>query len=774
MNKRQSNTWLLIATLFAFAVVFCMLPYLFTQPGHIVLNNGGDAGKNYYTFIYHCLYGKGIWFDGMNYPFGEHITYTDAMPVFSVPVTYLRGIFPVSINFALTLIHLSMALAYILAIVFSYKILVSYKVKPMPAMLFAALLIIMTPQVDRIYGHFALSHACFLPMFIYWVIQYMRQHKLKFILYLFLLNLFYLFLHPYYVAIALVFSGFYCLGYLLFVGGNIVAKLKQVLPVIAVPLAAIIILKVFMIITDPVTDRPEMPAGTMATITENTDIFYSPNSPLSTYLHDKIKIGKQPRLAEGSAYVGVSALLITFVSIVVLLVRRFAKRKNDESNTLAPVETPGVWLTVAAGSLLLARGIPFIWNPDLLNDLSVFRQFRSLGRFSNIYYYVVCLYAVVVLYKWHVYALSKGKRILAYAVLLISAGLWGFEAKGNIDYCKRSDKDLTGLYDFFFSPQPASWNDFFKDQKLKPSDFQSIITLRYTNVGSEKIWVNAENSWNMVLAYKASMELQLPINDVMMSRTSWSQTREQVRIAAGPWSDKSILDRCNNKPFLLLVFAGLPVDRDQAYLIQASDLLGGLFGFYAYACYPERIRANDKANYEQVRGICETMAVGDTCAMGDNTNWFVQHFDTYTCDTTILGDGAFAKQPAVDTVIAEMSMHITKDNELFEFSCWAYLDTISYKSPNFVIEKLDSTGTVIGSENILTAESTDNHGNWYRAGSYFNIPIGCTKLRVRLIQKEKDVYLAIDELQIRGAEQVIISKSKNGAIMINNHLQRKR
>src|SRR5689334_3994983 len=74
----------------------------------------------------------------------------------------------------------------------------------------------------------------------------------------------------------------------------------------------------------------------------------------------------------------------------------------------------------------------------------------------------------------------------------------------------------------------------------KGSDFQSIILLPYIHVGSEKLWVSSTD-WVVSLGIRPALELHLPIVDVMMSRTSWSQTLKQVRTVAGPFADKPLL-----------------------------------------------------------------------------------------------------------------------------------------------------------------------------------------------------------------------------------------
>src|SRR5665213_2671334 len=155
MDKLRSNSWLLVTVLFAVCLTVFTLSHLVTQPWHVIPELGGDGAKNIFTYLYHSMYGKGYWFDGMNYPYGEHIVYTDGQPVLSVLLTCFKG---VTAGEALTVLWLLIGLSYVLAILYLYKILSHFRVAPLAAMLFAGLIGIFTPQIVRLQGHYALSY----------------------------------------------------------------------------------------------------------------------------------------------------------------------------------------------------------------------------------------------------------------------------------------------------------------------------------------------------------------------------------------------------------------------------------------------------------------------------------------------------------------------------------------------------------------------------------------------------------------------------------------
>src|SRR4051812_21271255 len=92
MTGRKWQLILLFATV---AFYFIFLQRLFLHPDSVLSHTGGDDIKNYYTFLYHTANdSSALVFQGMNYPYAEHVVYTDCQPLLSVllrPFTFLHG-----------------------------------------------------------------------------------------------------------------------------------------------------------------------------------------------------------------------------------------------------------------------------------------------------------------------------------------------------------------------------------------------------------------------------------------------------------------------------------------------------------------------------------------------------------------------------------------------------------------------------------------------------------------------------------------------------------
>ena len=770
MSKITQNIWLLITVVFAICLTTYTLSDIVIHPGHVITELGGDGGKNNYTYLYHILYGKGVWFEGMNYPYGEHIVYTDGQPFLSVLFGYFKS--AITLPVALRIMWGFISLSYVLAITFSYKILRHFGVSPLIAMLFSGLIIVCSPQVFRISGHYALSYMCVIPMLFYWTAKYYSLKEKKYPLYIFIMGCITVFIHPYFAAVALVWMGSYTAGYLMLEKEAFAAKLKHLLPLIASVSGAFILFGVFMKITDPYTDRPATPYGLLVNCARIKDVITSAYSPIWSKFSDRQWYTHVSTGGEGYSYIGLAVLAAFCISALIGVIN--VVRKNRDKNIVNAHGFQSVWLFTAFASLAFSMGIPFIWHLEWLTDyFSVLKQFRTLGRFSWIFYYVITVYGSVVIYTWFGRSLVRKKNILAYSIISFFLLLWCFEAK---EYVRRAREMATvgyDRYDMFVSTKEQSWTQFLNEHHYNRDNFQAILTLRFFEIGSEKLWVfkdeNNISAQAVAESVKAGIQLHLPIVDAMMSRTSWSLAFKQVKIAGGPYTDKPTLrDLKNDKPFLLLDIDLDPLEPDQKYLLEASDSIGHIYNCIVYACYPARIIANDKKHADSVSAVLPYMKTGDTCIKNTGP-WYAQHFNSSKSESVLFGTGAVPYHQGLFTELDTIALRPAYDSQLYEVSAWFLAPREDFKSAYLNIELIDSAGNKFFITDALSKQSTDNYGLWLRAHQLINVPPKCRSMHCRIVNDPDNSYVAMDELLVRPVDAVIISKDSKGNVMVNNH-----
>lgn len=769
MNKTQDRIWFLIVILSAVALTIYTLSDVVTQPWHAMPGNGSDGVRSEYGYLYHAIYEKGLWFNAMNYPYGDHIMYADGQVFLFLLLSCFKH---VTVGGALTLLWWLIGLSYVLCIAYLYKTLIHFGVGRGAAVFFACLIGIFTPQVSRFSGHFGLSYTCVIPMLFYWTIRFQESSKIKYCIYIFILGLIATLLHPYFSAMMLMWAFAYSTGYLIFTKKSLAQKLRHIW---ALPVAAAMIFVVVGIMlhfTDPVKDRPVGPYGFLVYNTHINDIFTSPASPLWQYASDHHMLRDIfPYISEGGegvCYPGIVAIIAIICSLFIYVVQKIRHADTGvfgSSRMFSPV-----WMFAALLMLLFSMGVPFIWHMEwLIDHISYLRQFRSIGRFSWVFYNVASIYGAILTYRFFTYLKSKRLAAVGYAVLTLSVLIWSYEASSGIESARKTAKEATGNYDYFFSVSEPGWETFLKENNRSRNDFQAILALPFFHVGSDKLWIGSIGI-NLVLVCKASFQLHIPVVDQYITRASWELTEKQVKISAGPYVEKPMLhDIKSNKPFLLLTYDRDSLNSDEKYLLQAADYIGHFQRYHAYAFYPDRQIANDKRNTDSVNKILPSMYAPDSCIVNAGS-WYVNHFDNYRASSSLFGSGALVRSPANNNIIATIPIVPTADRQEYEFSTWFLLSAKDFRSPIVILESLDESGNVIGAANMDTKYSVDNHNLWFRGSVYFRVAGNCRAVRCRLANPDAPCYEVMDEMMLRPTGSLIVSKAPDGSAMVNNHI----
>jgi len=93
-----------------------------------IMNTIQDGIKNYYSVLYYVAFDEGNHFSGMHYPFGDHIIFSDNMPLFSLLIKYGNKILPGLDQYTLGFLHFLLLVSFPLAVHYLYLILRRFKV----------------------------------------------------------------------------------------------------------------------------------------------------------------------------------------------------------------------------------------------------------------------------------------------------------------------------------------------------------------------------------------------------------------------------------------------------------------------------------------------------------------------------------------------------------------------------------------------------------------------------------------------------------------------
>jgi len=539
-EKRRQFKGHFLFLIIALAVTFCRWQEWFSLPPHYVIEPYGDAIKSYLIPLYHIRNDSSYHhFEGMNYPFGENIVAADGMATLSFPLKWLfdRGV-------DLTpywpwLVHGSMLLSFVLGLLYLFRAGLIGGMPPLLSGAFALGIGLLSPQLLRMEMHFGLAHLVFLTAPLYYWLAYSRRSRLNILLPVGLFMLLGAGVHFYYVAFIAAFSVFFALSWYL------LSRQQTPLPSLVSHLCVAVLLPLGILFLwlnqgNQPQDRCPQPWGFFQFNATPRGLLFSPDNPFWRWVDSQMSPLYWDRFAdvERYHYLGLSFWLFCAILFSVLLIPRF---RHTLRKRFMPSDS-GFIALLPAGilSLLISLGIPFVIPglEGLLEYTGPFRQFRSAGRFAWLFYYAMHLLLAVTVYR-----LFRGSSW--------ALPVWGLYFGGLV-------LDITHYHrrlNFGLEPIP----ELIQGQALpylagiQPESYQAILTLPYFNLGSDQFWIEPEGFiLQQSLIYAAATGL--PTSSAMLSRSSRSQTLDQMQWMGEPYRLPRILNNLSDKrPFLLLV-----------------------------------------------------------------------------------------------------------------------------------------------------------------------------------------------------------------------------
>jgi hypothetical protein len=82
LKKIFHNKGVWLTLFFALIILIIFFGKILKHPNQVYFSKNGDGLQSYYTTIYHIKYDSTYsHFQGMNYPYGEHVMFTNCQPV---------------------------------------------------------------------------------------------------------------------------------------------------------------------------------------------------------------------------------------------------------------------------------------------------------------------------------------------------------------------------------------------------------------------------------------------------------------------------------------------------------------------------------------------------------------------------------------------------------------------------------------------------------------------------------------------------------------------
>jgi len=664
------------------------------SPNEFMLADSPDGFKNYMTSAWHVRHDSGyVHYGGMNFPFGEHVLFTDNQPMLSAAMQWWnRHVFDVS-DRVVGIINVLQVLSIIFGAGVIYLLFRKLHIPLWYASIAALGIAFLSPQHNRFDGHFGLSHIWVLPMLLLLLCRYEERSSRRYeSLMIGILILVSAQLHFYNLGVSAIFLGFYTMFQIVIDRSwrNIWTRASHLLVMIFLPFT---LLNFWLHWSDYCPDRPSNPYGFTDYIGrwEGTFLPYD-FFPMHQWINHHItKIRGLD--AEAQAYVGLVAFVFTLWLIFKKRFRLFEPAWDEATYHRVHKKYLGGVLFAAFTTLLFGLGFPFSikgfeWMVDYLGPI---RQFRGLARFTWAFYYSINF--LIFYYLWNksqrfilnpkllAGIASRSKKLAAYlpgmakwSLALVPLMFLCWEA-----YYFQKNKPPHPVPNLALKSKVATSPDHWLHQ-VDFEQFQALMPLPYYHVGSENIWLDLHYPLFQKVQYTA-LQTGVPDMGVNMSRSAVSRMVKSMQFALRACEPPVLLSEFpDNRPIALMIEPTQWADVQQHYqhlLDKATPLYDGA-ELRILSLVPDSVRvwANNQARtvaQEIDRGA--RFSAGGPWSSDQTPNWFAHlsydslstnrhHFQGKGGGEGIMGDTTWIWQNPIPKGLYDFSIWIKVDEDM--------------------------------------------------------------------------------------------------------------
>jgi hypothetical protein len=748
---------ILLLIIISVAITHILFYPISSNPNEYLFSGGGDGIKNYYSPAFFVKHDRGIWSESMNYPYGEHIIFTDGQPGISIPLRFINNHIISLDNHIIGILNLLMIYSLIPAIFFMFLILRHFRLPLWYAFIVSILIAFSDPQFQRIGSHYALSYVFVVPMVWYLLIRLMNATKRKWIwvailsLAVFWASL----LHVYYLLLSITFIGGALFVYLFkrkTEQQNWLPNLISLFLVMAIPFIAF---NIFTNLTDPFTDRPENPWGFFHYRAYFATTFFTLDNSFLKLL--KVKTNYSP---ESHEYIGSIGIFI----LVLIIAKWIGYLRKKQFRKLALPASSGylqIFFWSAILVYLFANTLPFGLGLEwLLDYLPKLKQFRSLGRLVWVFYFVFITYGFVLFYS--VFRLLKIKKLyrpaqLFIMILFASMAIDGYvNVKTPYPFIKKASSNR------FYNPGSRS---FFTEHQLSAEAFQAILALPMSVAGNEYLqFIRGGNAQanSMAVAYETGLSLVAPF----ASRSSVSRSFKILQLISNQKIKKTYpTDLKSQKPFLLIA-TNEPLSKTEQFLINQAKPIGEINGNRYFSLPVASITDSSAWFYDYFEKTRDSLFAYNGAWAVDTPSFFLYNpYDSVSTSHPFAGRGAFEYEQQKFHVLFDQKIKADQYPLKLEVSIWLMANPERPAFPVLRVKKYDVNGYGYYEwDSFLKSDPMDISGRWLRVSHIFTVDNADETIQIRL---EGNKIIA-DELMIKAVNENIYTHPSDSLVMMNN------
>ena len=708
MRLAKHMPWLLAVS----AALWLVLRFAFREawldPGTFLFSDSGDGLRGYLALSWQLSHGDGAWHELFQYPWGNHLLYVDLNPLL-LGVMKLAGVAG-SPEEVVLWTNRMMIWGFFPAAWLLYGTGIRLGWPPWYAALMALVITVLSPQIDRLTGHFALAQVWVLPGMLFSLLIWRQTKKNAWLIGGGVLGLASAWMHPY---LGLIWAGLLLAWYGADAAKSALSDWKRGLIVLGLAILPLASVSVWEKMTfQGRDDFVTFPWGMSEFHAGPESIFLPHHGVLREQLDQLVPV--RHYTSEGYAYVGLTGTLV-FVWFLVLWVKKGIPSLAFPSQLRS--------LLLAATLLLIpAFAIPVNWFPDLAEWLGPFRQFRSPGRLAWVFFYAWMLASGWLIWK-QIISRAALPYPLRWGLVVLAVGLWGWEA--NV-LSEEKSRIILSHNKAIYPEWQTNWQELLASSGHDAADFQAILPLPFYHNGSEKVF---RASWTSLRAsMMAATRLGIPIIGNFAARAPLETSISTMQVVSHPLTDRRWQPKQGDaRPLLLLRQTNEPLTTGEVWLWSKATMLVQN-GPYSLGLLPVEAVRQDLAWLETMAAdgaLCEEPvydSFGDApfAPPGEAARRLIARNDT-------LWKGLLR----CDSVACEV-----------EISVWIWLDQHQNYLPHLFFRQFDG-GNQVFEQRIVTAQSTDFWGEWAIARDTLTV----NQLESVVVVKGKNV--TFDRLLIR-------------------------
>ncbi|MEP7128341.1 MAG: hypothetical protein ABI729_05710 [Chitinophagales bacterium] len=697
--------------LLTFLPLWYFFQTIFNYPDSFLFSRSVDALKNYFIPAWYIKHDNGIWFSGMNYPYGEHSLFTDNQ----FPIAYMcQWLQRMGFNIAdhtSAIINYLLLLSFFPCAIFLFLLLDEFKVARWYSVLCAVAITMLSPQVQRITGHFSLAYPFVIPMVMYFLMRMMKSEiKWKWFIYICIAATFSGLMHLYHAAMVALFLISFAFFYFIAFRSRKNFRFKDAIYVLLAGIIPLMILKGYVFLTDPVQDRVQIPWGFLLLHADFQTVFYPP-----FWSWNKL-FGSRERMWEGYAFIGIVGQ-VAFIAFCTRTLFYAFKRKFSKIFFLPVPDFLLISFWASVPVLLFSISLPWIWGmQEYLNYIPFIQQFRSAGRFAWVFYYVFSLYSAFYLYLVFRMILMKRLQSVAYFIAALLFIGWSVDVFYNFKHISNEFQQARLSKDFFRNDKYVL---LLREKGYAPKDFQAVLSFPMFEEGSEKLTLHVREA-SLIEAIKTSYSTGLPLMNGYTGRTSVSESMKLMQMASGPATEKSILNELkSNLPILLVSNQLDQLSNFEKQIIEKAELIFTEGPVDMYKLSLESLRSQ----YEDMRlrfyKQPQLFSYDSVYLTSPSKALVMKRFSSGSTSKKFLDKGKYLASG--DLALYNGIIPFAADSQVFEASFWEKVFTESYEIPLMYYRQYEASGKLIEEQVVNPCTPTENYDGWYLANFTFTL-----------------------------------------------------